>query len=329
MTYQVTINELSEIFYETYFAHTNSSDIPHDHLLLPPALGQGGYNIIKISNTLVGELKFLSNRDIELTEHPFEDTYFITFCMHGSITFDMFGSNSKHFAFESGNTYLGYAQKFDSYKTFFKDRLNIHALTIFLTQEQLINYAINFDNPLLVNAICNAQQSQLFSQIKISQRQMHIASQFFDSPYHGDMQYLHMEYTSSELMFSSLTELCSKKPFIINLTERDKEQLFEARRILTSNLSNPPTISELARKVALNEDKLKKGFRYLFNNTVFKTLTAYRMRQAMQQLKRNDMSISEIAHNAGYENVSSFIKVFRQQYGNTPGNMRKEKKYYI
>ena len=66
----------------------------------------------------------------------------------------------------------------------------------------------------------------------------------------------------------------------------------------------------------------------LFGNTVFKILTEQRMKIAYLHVQQNEMRIHEIAFEAGYENVSKFIAVFKKEFGMTPGEMRKKKKYY-
>ena len=80
--------------------------------------------------------------------------------------------------------------------------------------------------------------------------------------------------------------------------------------------------------VSINQDKLKKGFKTLFGNTIFKTLTQERMKIAYSQMQRDDMSVGEVAYGTGYENVSNFISVFKREFGKTPGEMRKERSFY-
>ncbi len=50
------------------------------------------------------------------------------------------------------------------------------------------------------------------------------------------------------------------------------------------NISNPPSLIELARQVGINECTLKRGFRQIFGNTMFGYLHDYRMEQARQLL---------------------------------------------
>ncbi|MCF2857726.1 AraC family transcriptional regulator [Pseudoalteromonas sp. SMS1] len=101
---------------------------------------------------------------------------------------------------------------------------------------------------------------------------------------------------------------------------REKKQLIAARDFLLTDLSSPPTISDVAKAVGLNQCKLKKGFKALFNNTVYGCFQEERMHQAMNLLKDNN--VTETAISLGYSNVSHFSVAFRKQFGVLPKEAR-------
>lgn len=47
------------------------------------------------------------------------------------------------------------------------------------------------------------------------------------------------------------------------------KKIKEAKEILITELKNPPTIAELARKVSIPEYQLKSGFKELYGNTIY------------------------------------------------------------
>ena len=57
----------------------------------------------------------------------------------------------------------------------------------------------------------------------------------------------------------------------------DRERLYQARKIISDRLNNPPCLKDLAKQVGLNECTLKRGFRQLFGTTVFGYLYQQRM----------------------------------------------------
>lgn len=101
---------------------------------------------------------------------------------------------------------------------------------------------------------------------------------------------------------------------------REKKQLIAARDFLLSDLSSPPTISDVAKEVGLNQCKLKQGFKVLFDNTVYGCFQEARMNKAMSLLKDNN--VTETAISLGYSNVSHFSVAFRKQFDVLPKEAR-------
>ena len=112
------------------------------------------------------------------------------------------------------------------------------------------------------------------------------------------------------------------------LRKYDLKKIIEARKILIANYQNPPTIIELSRKVGINQQKLKKGFKLVFDTTINKYLTNYRMEQAMLLLI-DGHSVKEVAELIGYSNHSHFSRKFKEKYGVLPKDYRKNISFRI
>lgn len=91
-----------------------------------------------------------------------------------------------------------------------------------------------------------------------------------------------------------------------------------AKDILNANFDNPPSLTELARQVGLNDCTLKRGFREVFGTTAFGYLHDYRLEQALQLLQERHLNISEIARKVGFASYTSLSKGFRRKYGVSP-----------
>lgn len=149
-----------------------------------------------------------------------------------------------------------------------------------------------------------------------------LASQLLNCRLSGLCRDLFMESKALELTALSLDRLTRKElPNSIPLSKGDIEKLHEAKSILIENMVDPPTIQKLARRVGLNEYKLKKGFREIFGCTVYETLRTQRMYTARTLLLEADMTASTAAATVGYTNLSHFIAAFRSQFGTTPGSL--------
>ena len=102
----------------------------------------------------------------------------------------------------------------------------------------------------------------------------------------------------------------------------ERKALLEAKEILSDSYSSPPTIPELAKRVVLNEHKLKTGFRKMYGKSIYEYVRSLRMRNASHLLENIDLSISEIAGMVGYVNTSHFASAFRNEYGLNPSDFR-------
>ncbi|GAB3499929.1 hypothetical protein GCM10027341_24230 [Spirosoma knui] len=63
---------------------------------------------------------------------------------------------------------------------------------------------------------------------------------------------------------------------------------------------------------------MKKGYKELFNTTVFGHIHQLRMQKARQLLAEKVMNVSETADYIGYSNVSSFSAEFKKRFGYSP-----------
>ncbi|MDH5680963.1 MAG: AraC family transcriptional regulator, partial [Spirochaetota bacterium] len=75
--------------------------------------------------------------------------------------------------------------------------------------------------------------------------------------------------------------------------------------------------------VQLNHNKLKYGFKQVFNNTIFGYLKEIRLEQARTLLLDERLSVTETAYTVGYNSLSHFAAAFHQKYGMNPGSIRK------
>jgi len=147
----------------------------------------------------------------------------------------------------------------------------------------------------------------------------------------GKLQQLYIESKLLDLVYVSINGI---EPVQQNmntyLSSQDIEALNKAREILLENMQNPPSLKELSYKSAINEFKLKKGFKQLFGNTVFGYLQEHRLNEAKDLLESNDINVSEASSMVGYKNNSHFTKIFKDHFGINPIEIRKkQRKIYI
>ena len=105
-------------------------------------------------------------------------------------------------------------------------------------------------------------------------------------------------------------------PFLID--EENVLKLRKAKEIILANMSEPPSLQELANQVGLNLKKLKTGFKQIYGDTVYGFLLDYKMEYARQLLDSGSYNVSEVGLKIGYSTASHFIAAFKKKFGTTP-----------
>ncbi|UYQ93124.1 AraC family transcriptional regulator [Chitinophaga horti] len=141
--------------------------------------------------------------------------------------------------------------------------------------------------------------------------------------YEGILKNIFLQSKALELL------LFSSDQFIQNDTDErygcrfltqmeDREKINKARDILLEQLDAPITIRDLARRVAMNECYLKKGFKATYGTTIYDYFQKERMEKAKGLLYEKGLSVSEVAIMMGYSCISHFSTAFKKHTGLKP-----------
>jgi AraC-like DNA-binding protein len=148
-----------------------------------------------------------------------------------------------------------------------------------------------------------------------------VLQQILLCPYQGIVKRMYLDGKVMELMALLLEEeldVQQGKTYVCDLKSDQLEQIYYARHLLLQQLTQPPSMTELARQVGLNEYILQKGFQQVFGNTVFSYLHEYRLKQARELITMGEMRIAEIAAKVGFASRSYFASAFRKKFGLSP-----------
>lgn len=78
------------------------------------------------------------------------------------------------------------------------------------------------------------------------------------------------------------------------------------------------SLTALAESVSMSRNECCRYFKQAMNMTITQYLLEYRLSKAAELLETSGLSITEIAEQTGFGDVSYFIKMFRQKTGITP-----------
>jgi len=140
------------------------------------------------------------------------------------------------------------------------------------------------------------------------------------------LNHFYIECKVKELLLLMLNHIEEEPdPSPLKLSTYDIECLHEAKTILLHDFEEKLSLKDLSRKAAINEFKLKQGFKYLFGEPVFTYRNSARMEKAKLILKDTKLPIHDLAFMLGFEYPENFQKAFKRYWGVTPAEVRKGK----
>ncbi|WP_277640606.1 helix-turn-helix transcriptional regulator [Wolinella succinogenes] len=145
--------------------------------------------------------------------------------------------------------------------------------------------------------------------------------------FEGRLQEIYMESKILELIYRTYHR-SDRGLEVDDLNTQDIHSIRKAKEILLQDIANPPSIKELARASAINEFKLKKGFKHLFGMTIYGMLHEERLKSAKELLEGDDVSVQEAARIVGYKSIGHFSKIFKERYRILPIEVAKGRRRY-
>jgi AraC-like DNA-binding protein len=97
----------------------------------------------------------------------------------------------------------------------------------------------------------------------------------------------------------------------------EREKIMAACKIIEQELDTTYTIRELARKVAMNECYLKKGFRSLTGKTIHEFREDLRINKSKELLQKGT-TVTDVANILGFSSISHFSTAFKRVTGMKP-----------
>ena len=109
-------------------------------------------------------------------------------------------------------------------------------------------------------------------------------------------------------------------------TRRDFRRIDQLKQVLDfieKNYTRQLTLQELSSSVSMSPKYFCRFFSEMTHQTPMDYLNRQRIEQACYQLSATDASITEIAFNTGFNDLSYFIRIFKKYKGVAPGKYKK------
>ncbi|MBC6438811.1 MAG: helix-turn-helix domain-containing protein [Rhodospirillales bacterium] len=98
--------------------------------------------------------------------------------------------------------------------------------------------------------------------------------------------------------------------------------LERCRALMQNNLQEPLRLTELCRKLEIDERRLRRLFRKALGVSPMRYYQALRLTEARYMLVGTDMAVTDVALACGFDDPSSFARAFRGHFGFAPSTQR-------
>jgi AraC-like DNA-binding protein len=141
-----------------------------------------------------------------------------------------------------------------------------------------------------------------------------------------DMLQENMDFTSLDRLIIFLNSILLRVEHMVEEmmpTPEEAKAVRMAEKLIMKDFRVHYRIPEIARKVNLNEYRLKYIFRYFYKESIYHYQMKARLEKAKKLLQETDKSMEAIAKAIGYLYLTSFITAFRKHFGYTPRSVRR------
>jgi transcriptional regulator GlxA family with amidase domain len=116
----------------------------------------------------------------------------------------------------------------------------------------------------------------------------------------------------------------SQRPFMSVQKEYAEPLIRRAIEWLTSNITKPVSIDDLATAMHVSYRTLNRRFLDITGMTPLTYLQALKIERAKELLESTPGDFEEITEKVGYEDVSSFRRLFKRSTGLSPAQYRRQ-----
>ncbi|HXB91465.1 MAG TPA: helix-hairpin-helix domain-containing protein [Puia sp.] len=114
------------------------------------------------------------------------------------------------------------------------------------------------------------------------------------------------------------------------VTRKDiASKLKEAMGFIKKHYTEAISLEQLATTACLSLFHFQRNFTAVYEKSPLEVITHLRLKKACLLLKKSGLTIESIAIRCGFEDTSSFIRLFKRTFGDTPAGFRKQFKSEI
>lgn len=196
------------------------------------------------------------------------------------------------------------------------------SLIVIMFKNKILEYLNNYQE------ICNIfYNDSLRRRIRLDQENDQLVKGILENLL---CEFEHENLFYQELIKAKLAELLVilHRLFIVGKKEEEVnegvgERVEEVIEFIEANLGSKITVDDIANAVHLSASHLSSLFKQKTGLTIYSFIISKRLILARKLLMETEKSVETIAEECGFNDVSSFIRCFRERVGTTPGQYRR------
>lgn len=170
----------------------------------------------------------------------------------------------------------------------------------------------------LIEAVVYPKESFLFYESMGTETQM-ILKQLSEAQAENGLAGFYYRVKAETLLYDVFNQLHNRRSTGHSAVNKaDAEKLAIIRKAILSDLSQPPSLPDLAKLGGLSETKMKDLFRQVFGDSIYNYYQTARMEEAAYLLKHKNYSVSEAGYQLGFSNLSHFTRLFERHHQQKP-----------
>jgi len=194
----------------------------------------------------------------------------------------------------------------------------VYNTTITITPARLQLLLEDIPPNALIDAILNPKEPYLFYESMGTETQM-ILKQITEPKSDDGFAKFFYTHKAEALLYNVFNQLYKRQSSPHNpVNKADAEKLFVIRENILSNLSEPPSLPDLAKLAGISETKMSILFKQVFGDSIYNYYQTARMEQAAYLLRHKNYSVSEAGYELGFSNLSHFTRLFERHHQQKP-----------
>ncbi len=125
-------------------------------------------------------------------------------------------------------------------------------------------------------------------------------------------------------IYLHLLNLGGQKEVLHPIRPNSEVYIEYAVNYIETNIDRPVSVADLTRLLGISQVYLYRVFSDRFGMSPKQYILTRKLREAEQMLSETDLSVTQIAHSVGYDDVSAFSRLFARKEGRSPLKFREE-----